>query len=124
MNEELDEIEKNKTWEMVPRIKNKNIIDTKWVFQNKLNEDGQAVRNKEILVCKGYAQVDSIGFEETFTPMARLEVIRIFITLVVYKNFKFYQMKMKLAFLNGELEEEVYIEKLNDFQLEEDQNLV
>ena len=51
----LDQIEKNDTWELVPRPKNKNVIGTKWVFKNKLNEDGQVTRNKYRLVCKGYA---------------------------------------------------------------------
>src|ERR1700678_3137557 len=55
MDEELDQIEKNDTWELVPRPKNKNVIDTKWVFRNKLNEDGHVTRNKSRLVCKGYA---------------------------------------------------------------------
>jgi hypothetical protein len=52
MDEELDQIEKNDTWELVPRPKNKNAIGTKWVFRNKLNEDGQVTRNKARLVCK------------------------------------------------------------------------
>ena len=55
MNEELNQIEKNQTWELVPRPKNKNVIGTKWVFRNKVNEDWQVIRNKAILVCKGYA---------------------------------------------------------------------
>ena len=53
MDEELDQIEKNETWELVSRRKNKNVIDTKWVFKNKLNEYGQVTRNKARLVCKG-----------------------------------------------------------------------
>jgi hypothetical protein len=55
MDEELDQIEKNDTWELVPRPKDKNVIDTKWVYRNKLNEDGQVTRKKDRLVCKGYA---------------------------------------------------------------------
>jgi hypothetical protein len=55
MEEELDQIEKNETWELVPRPKDKNVIGTKWVFQNKLNENGQVTKNKARLVCKGYA---------------------------------------------------------------------
>lgn len=55
MNEELDQIKKNKTWELVPRPKDKNVIGTKWVFKNKVNEDGEVIRNKARLVCKGYA---------------------------------------------------------------------
>jgi hypothetical protein len=76
MNEELDQIEKNKTWDLVPRPNNKNVIGTKWVYRNKLNEDGQIVRNKARLVCKGYAQVEGVEFEETFSPVARIEAIK------------------------------------------------
>jgi hypothetical protein len=75
MDEELDKIKNNYTWELVPRPKNKNVIGTKCVFKNKLNEDGQVTRNKAILVCKGYAQVEGIDFEETFSPVARMEAI-------------------------------------------------
>ena len=78
MDEELDQIEKNDTSELVPRPKNKNVIDTKWVFRNKLNEDGHIRRNKARLICKGYAQIERIDFEETFAPVARMEEIRFF----------------------------------------------
>jgi hypothetical protein len=72
----LDQIEKNDTWKLVPRPKdNKNVIDTKWVYRNKLNEDGQVTRNKARLVCKRYAQVEGIDIEETFAPVARMEAI-------------------------------------------------
>jgi hypothetical protein len=66
MDEEVDQIEKNDTWELVPRPKDKNVIGTKWVYRNKLNEDGQVTRNKARLLCKGYAHVERINFEETF----------------------------------------------------------
>ena len=73
MDEELDRIEKNDTWELVPRLKNRNVIGTNWVFRNKLNEDGQVTRNKEILVCKGYARVEGIDFEEMFSSISKME---------------------------------------------------
>jgi hypothetical protein len=117
MNEELDQIEKNQTWELVPRPKNKNVIGTKWVYKNKMDENGQVIRNKARLVCKGYAQVEGVDFEETFAPVARLEAIRMFLAFASYKKFKVYQMDVKSAFLNGNLEEEVYIEKPKGFQL-------
>ena len=75
MDEELDHIKKNDTWEFVPRPNNKNVIDTKWVFRNKLNEDGHVTRNKSKLVCRGYAQIEGINFEETFSPVAKMEAI-------------------------------------------------
>ena len=124
MNEELDQIEKNETWDLVPRPKDKNVIETKWVFRNKLNEDGQVVRNKARLVCKGYAQIEGLDFEGTFAPMAILESIRMFLSLAMHLKFKVYQMDVKSAFLNGNLEEEVYIEQPDGFLLGEDPNVV
>jgi hypothetical protein len=113
----LDQIEKNGSWELVPRPKNKNVIDTKWVFRNKLNEDGKVTRNKARLVCKGYEQVEGINFEETFAPVCRMEAIHLLLAYACSKNIKMYQMDVKLAFLNGELEEEVYIEQPERFHL-------
>jgi hypothetical protein len=124
MDEELDQIEKNDTWELVPRPRYKNVIDTKWVFRNKLNEDGQVTRNKARLVCKGYAQVEGIDFEETFSPVSRMEAIRLILAYACSKNIKVYQMDVKSTFLNGDLEEEVYIEKPEGFQLSENENYV
>lgn len=124
MEEELNQIERNKTWELVPRPTNKNVIGTKWVFRNKLNEEGTVVRNKVRLVCKSYAQIEGIDFEEAFALVARLEDIRIFLALAIFKIFKVYQMDVKSSFLNGKLEDEVYVEKPNGFQLGGDPDLV
>jgi hypothetical protein len=68
MNEELDQIEKNDTWELVPRPKNKNAVGSKWVYKNRMNEQGNIVRNKARLVCKGYAQIEGLYFDETLCP--------------------------------------------------------
>ena len=81
MNEELDQIGRNETWELVPTPKDKNIIGAKWVFKKKFNQDGQVIRNKEILVFKGYSQVEGIDFEETYSPVEILEAIRMFLAL-------------------------------------------
>jgi hypothetical protein len=124
MDKELDQIEKNDTWELVPRPKNKNVIDTKWVFRNKLNEDGHVTRNKARLVCKGYAQIQGIDFEETYAPVARMEAIHLLLAYACSKNVKVYQMDVKSSFLNGKLEEEVYIEQPEGFQLSENTDYV
>ena len=110
MNEEIEQIEKNKTWTLVPRAKDKNVINTKCVFRNKLNEDGEVFRNKERLVCKGYSQEERIDYGETFCPVARLEGVRTFLACDTHKGFKLYQMDVKSTLLNGILDEEVYIE--------------
>jgi hypothetical protein len=60
---------------LVPIPKNKNVIGTKWVFRNKLNEDRHVTRNKDILVCKGYTHIEAIDLEETFSPVSRMEAI-------------------------------------------------
>jgi hypothetical protein len=106
----LDQIDKNVTWELVPRPKNKNVIGTKWVFRNKLNEDIHVTRNKARLVCKGYIQVEGIDFEGMFSLVARMEAILFLLDYACSKNIKVYQMDVKSYILNDELEEEVYIE--------------
>ena len=87
------------------------MIGIKWVFENKLNEYGHVTRNKAILVFKGYKQVEGIDFEETFYPVARMEAIRFILAYACSNNIKVYQMDVKSAFLNGELDEEVYIKQ-------------
>ena len=119
MEEELSQIEKNGKWELVPRPKDKNVIGTKWDFKNKLNEDGRVTRNKSKLVCKGYTQVEGINFEENFAPMAIMEAIRMSLAHAFSKRINVYQMDVKPTFLNGELEEEFYIENPNGFILSE-----
>ena len=111
MKEEIKQIEKNKTWTLVLRPKDTNVIGTKWVYRNKLDENGEVTRNKERLVCKGYAQEEGIDYGETFTPITRMEGVRTLLASSSYKGFKFYQRDMKLKFLNDILEEEVTLIK-------------
>ncbi|KAK6158950.1 hypothetical protein DH2020_006264 [Rehmannia glutinosa] len=116
MKEELNQFERNKVWELVQRSTHQNVIGTKWVFRNKMNEEGSIVRNKARLVAKGYCQEEGIDFDETFAPVARLEAIRMFLAYAAHKNFTVYQMDVKSAFLNGLLEEEVYVEQHPGFE--------
>eukprot|EP00253_Pinus_taeda_P008929 PITA_08929 len=124
MDEELDQIEKNDTWELVPRPHDKNVIGTKWIFKNKLNENGEVIRSKARLVCKWYVQQEGIDFEKTFAHVSRIEAIRMFLALSSFRKFKVYQMDVKSAFLNGDLEEEVYIEQPKGFILGNDAKLI
>ena len=109
MNGELDQIEKNHTWELVLRPHDKNVIGTKWIFKNKLNENGDFIRNKPRIFCKGYVKQEGIDFQETFAPVTRLEAIRMFVSFSSFQQLKVYQVDVKSFFLNGEREEEVYI---------------
>jgi hypothetical protein len=110
MQEELNNFKRNEVWSLVPRLK-QNVVGTKWVFRNKQDEYGVVTRNKARLVVKGYAQVAGLDFEETFAPIARLELINILLAYVAHHSFKFFQMDMKSAFLNGPIKEEVYVEQ-------------
>jgi len=101
MQEELHQFERNHVWHLVPKPKDRTIIDTKWVFGNKLDEQGTVTRNKARLVVQGYNQEEGIDYEETFAPVVRIEAIRILIAFAAYLEFKLYQMDVKSAFLNG-----------------------
>jgi hypothetical protein len=92
------------------------VIGTKWVFKNKQGKDGEIVRNKARLVAQGFSQVEGLDFVETFASVARLEVIRILLAFAAYKGFKLYQMDVKSAFLNGVIQEEVYIRQSPNFE--------
>ncbi|WVZ84788.1 hypothetical protein U9M48_031776 [Paspalum notatum var. saurae] len=95
---------------------NCRLIGTKWVFKNKQGEDGMVVRNKARLVAQGFCQKEGIDYEETFAPVARLEAIRILLAFAASKGFKLQQMDVKSAFLNGFIEEEVYVRQPPGFE--------
>ncbi|GKD58606.1 retrovirus-related pol polyprotein from transposon TNT 1-94 [Tanacetum coccineum] len=85
------------------------IIGTKWVFRNKLDENGVVSRNKPRLVSQGYNQQEGIDYDETYAPIARLESIRILLAYAHALDFKLFQMGVKSAFLDGFINEEVYV---------------
>lgn len=116
MEEELNQFTINDVWTLVPKPKNKSIIRTRWDFRNKLDEQGKVVRNKARLVAQGYNQQEGIDFTETFAPVARLEAIRIMLAFAAHKNIKLFQMDVKSAFLNGFIEEEVYVKQPPGFE--------
>ncbi|GKD85807.1 retrovirus-related pol polyprotein from transposon TNT 1-94 [Tanacetum coccineum] len=112
----------------VSRIEPKNIkeamADSAWIgsMQEELHQfdrldvwENIVIRNKSRLVAKGYAQKEGIDFEESFAPVARLEVVRLFIAYAAHKSFTVYQMDVKTAFLYGPLKEEVYVNQPDGF---------
>ncbi|WVZ84665.1 hypothetical protein U9M48_031670 [Paspalum notatum var. saurae] len=116
MHEELENFERNHVWDLVEPPPNCRPIGTKWVFKNKQGEDGMVVRNKARLVAQGFCQKEGIDYEETFALVARLEAIRILLAFAVSKGFKLQQMDVKSAFLNGFIEEEVYVRQPPGFE--------
>jgi hypothetical protein len=109
MHEELNSFARNQVWKLVERPKNYNVIGTKWVFRNKQDQDSMVMRNKARLVAQGYTQVEGLDFGETYAPVARLEAIRILLVYACVHNIKLYQMDVKSVFLNGYINEEVYV---------------
>ncbi|MGV7988789.1 reverse transcriptase domain-containing protein [Mycobacterium kansasii] len=83
MQKELNQFVRNDVWYLVPRPKDKHIIGTKWIFKNKSDELGNIIRNKARLVVQGYTQIEGIDYDDTVAPVARLESIRLFISIVL-----------------------------------------
>ncbi|GJT60949.1 retrovirus-related pol polyprotein from transposon TNT 1-94 [Tanacetum coccineum] len=115
MQEELNEFKLLEVWELVPRPDKVMVITLKWIYNVKLDELGGILKNKARLVARGYRQEKGIDFEESFAPFARLEAIRIFLTFAAHINIIVYQMDVKTAFLNGNLQEEVYVSQPDGF---------
>ncbi|GJY88049.1 retrovirus-related pol polyprotein from transposon TNT 1-94 [Tanacetum coccineum] len=116
MQEELNQFERNKVWTLVPKPHGKTIIGTKWIWKNKMDENGIVIKNKARLVAQGYNQQEGIDYEETFAPVARLEAIRIFLAYAAYMGFMVYQMDVKSAFLNGKISQKVYVQQPPRYQ--------
>nr|GEV39188.1 retrovirus-related Pol polyprotein from transposon TNT 1-94 [Tanacetum cinerariifolium] len=115
MQDEIYRFDRLQVWELVSRPDCVMIIALKWIYKVKLDEYGDVLKNKARLVSKGYRQEEGIDFEESFTSVARIEAIRIFIANTTSKNITIYQMYVKTAFLNGELKEEVYVSQPEGF---------
>ncbi|KAL4385642.1 hypothetical protein GQ457_15G013260 [Hibiscus cannabinus] len=111
MENEMSMIKKNQTWELVDRPNDRKVIGVKWVYKIKLNHDGSISMYKARLVVKGYSQQAAIDYGDTFAPITRLDNVKTLIALAAEEQWKIYQLDVKSAFLNGELEEEIFIEQ-------------
>jgi hypothetical protein len=116
MKEELNNFTHNDVWVLEPPPKDKNNIGTKWFFHNKEDEHGLVVCNKARLVAKGFSQVEGLDFGETFAPVTRLEAIRMLLAYSSHHDIKLYQMDVKSAFLNGNINELVYVKQPPGFE--------
>nr|GEY05199.1 Gag-Pol polyprotein [Tanacetum cinerariifolium] len=97
MQEELHQFDRLDVWELVDKPLCKNVINIKWLWKNKRDEENTVIQNKSRLVAKGYAQKEGIDFEESFALVARLESVRLFIAYAAHKSFTVYQMDVKTA---------------------------
>ncbi|GKE07493.1 retrovirus-related pol polyprotein from transposon TNT 1-94, partial [Tanacetum coccineum] len=115
MKEELNQFVTNDVWILVPPPENQTIIGTKWVFKNKLDENGVVSRNKARLVAQGYNQQEGIDFAETYALVARLESLKILLSYACAHDLKLFQMDVKSDFLNVFINEEGYVSQPTGF---------
>ncbi|MCO5557965.1 hypothetical protein L7F22_011539 [Adiantum nelumboides] len=117
MHAELDAIEQNKTWTLVPRPPKRKVVSTKWIFKTKYKADGSLDKHKARLVARGFSQRPGVDFDETYAPTARMTTIRTVLCLAAHFGWAVFQMDVKSAFLNGEMEKEVYVPQPPGFQV-------
>nr|GEV38768.1 hypothetical protein [Tanacetum cinerariifolium] len=108
MQEELLQFKRLDVWVLVSASDNISPLTLKWLFKNKHDEEQMVIRNKSRLVMRGYRQEEGINFDESFTSVARMEAIRIFLAYAAHKSFSVFQMDVKTAFLQGSLKEDVF----------------
>ena len=116
MIEEYQSIMKNDVWDVFPRPEGKSVVTFKWIYKIKHAADCSIEKYKEIFVAWGFSQKEGIDYEETFAPIARYTSIRSVLALDVVMKWKIHQMDVKTAFLNGVVEEEVYVEQPLGFE--------
>ncbi|GJY48108.1 retrotransposon protein, putative, ty1-copia subclass [Tanacetum coccineum] len=125
MNVEMQSMKDNEVWILVELPPNGKTVGSKWLFKKKTDMDGAVHTYKSALVAKGYTQTPGIDYEETFSPVADIRAIRILIAIAAYYDYEIWQMDVKTAFLNGYLNEEVYMEQpegLSIQNIQTDQN--
>ena len=109
MAREIEALDLNNTWTIVDLPPRRKAINCKWVYKVKYNADGSIKRNKDRLVIRGDKQVEGFDCNETFAPVAKMISVRYFLSVTAAKGWELHQMDVNNAFLNGVLEEEVYM---------------
>lgn len=124
MEEELKALEKNQTWRLVELPNGKRAVGCRWVFTIKYKPDGTIERYKARLVAKGYTQTYGVDYQETFSPVAKLNTVRVLLSLAANLDWPLHQFDVKNAFLHGNLEEEIYMDLPPGFEHKEKTKMV
>jgi hypothetical protein len=124
IKEELAMIDKNQTWMLVDKSTHKKAIGVKWIFKTKLITDGKINKHKARLVVKGYSQETGIDFTENFAPVSRHETMKLLLALAAQNGWYIFQLDVKSVFLNGVLNEEIYVEQPAGFEKSNSTNKV
>ncbi|KAK9018612.1 hypothetical protein V6N11_001582 [Hibiscus sabdariffa] len=115
MRSEMDSMSENQVWTLVEPPEGIKPIGCKWVFKKKTDMDGNVQTYKGRLVAKGFRQIHGVDYDETFSPVAMFKSIRILLAVAAFHDYEIWQMDVKTAFLNGKLEEDVYMTQLEGF---------
>jgi hypothetical protein len=111
MNEEYRSLMENDTWDIVPLPKGRKLVICKWVYKTKYASDGSIERHKARLVAKGFSQVEGIDYNETFSPVEKMNSIYLVLALAASHKWEIHQIDVKSPFLHGDLQEEIYMEQ-------------
>ena len=117
MNIEMEALKKNKTWELVDLFMGKRLVGCKWVYIVKYRADGTLEKYKTRLVAKGYVQTYNMDYLKTFATVAKMNTFGVLLSLATNYNRDLQQFDIKNAFLNGDLEEEIYMEVFLDLEV-------
>ena len=109
LRSEIDSIMQNHTWELVDLPPGSKTLGSRWIFTRKMKVDGSIDKYKARLVIKGYKQQEGVDYFDTYSPVTRITSIRLIIAVAALRNLKIHQMDVKTVFLNGDLEEEIYM---------------
>jgi hypothetical protein len=115
INAEYKSLRDNETWELVEKPKDRKLVSCKWVFKVKHNADGSIDRYKARLVARGFTQTEGVDYNETYAPVVKMTSIRVLLSIVAIHDLELHQMDVKTAFLNGVLEEEIYMQQPEGF---------
>ena len=124
MEEELKSMDQNQVWDLVELPKGCKRVGCKWVFKTKRDSIGNIERYKARLVAKGFTKKDGIDYKETFSPVSKKDSLRIIMALVAHYDLELHQMDVKTAFLNGNLEEEIYMDQPEGFSVKGKEHMV
>ncbi|CAL9026013.1 unnamed protein product, partial [Prunus brigantina] len=124
MHDELKSMKQNEVWDLVELPEGCKQVGCKWVFKTKCDSNGNIERYKARLVAKGFTQKEGIDYKETFSPVSKKDSLRIIMALVAHYDLELHQMDVKTAFLNGSLEEEVYMDQPEGFSLKGKEHMV
>ena len=117
--EEYNSIMKNGVCEVVPRPKGKSVVTSKWLYKIKHVADGSIEKYKARFVARGFSQIEGVDYDETFASAARFSSIRAVISVMAEMGWRIHQMDVKTTFLNGLIQEEVYLEQPQGFEIYE-----